>query len=127
MREMEGNNSRRVNKERPINPAISGTSHHILSHLDHLDYLRYAEARLTWLLRDDAIVHSRLLQTHPISTMFRTAVRRFAATALRPAETVAQMEAPQLHGIEISKAQRIAHDGFIDGALTLDSFSLYRG
>jgi hypothetical protein len=25
------------------------------------------------------------------------------------------MEAPQLHGIEISKAQRIAHDGFIDG------------
>ncbi|KAI4760867.1 cysteine synthase [Aureobasidium sp. EXF-3400] len=46
--------------------------------------------------------------------MFRTAVRRFAATTLRPAETVAQMEAPQLHGIEISKAQRIAHDGFID-------------
>ncbi|KAI5211579.1 cysteine synthase [Aureobasidium subglaciale] len=46
--------------------------------------------------------------------MFRTAVRRFAATALRPAETVAQMEAPQLHGIEISKVQRIAQDGFID-------------
>jgi len=46
--------------------------------------------------------------------MFRTAVRRFAATALRPAEAAAQMEAPQLHGIEISKAQRIAHDGFID-------------
>jgi len=46
--------------------------------------------------------------------MFRTAVRRFAATALRPAETLTQLEAPQLHGIEISKAQRIAHDGFID-------------
>ena len=48
--------------------------------------------------------------------MFRTAVRRFAATALRPAESIAQMEAPHLHGIEISKAQRIAQDGFIDGA-----------
>jgi hypothetical protein len=51
--------------------------------------------------------------------MFRTAVRRFAVTALRPAETAAKMEAPQLHGIEISKAQRIAHDGFIDGMLHL--------
>ena len=48
--------------------------------------------------------------------MFRTAVRRFAATALRQAESVAQMEAPQLHGVEISKVQRIAQDGFIDGA-----------
>ncbi|THX14909.1 cysteine synthase [Aureobasidium pullulans] len=46
--------------------------------------------------------------------MFRTAVRRFAATVLRPAESVAQMEAPQLHGVEISKVQRIAQDGFID-------------
>jgi len=26
------------------------------------------------------------------------------------------MEAPQLHGVEISKVQRIAQDGFIDGA-----------
>lgn len=51
--------------------------------------------------------------------MFRTAVRRFAATAVRPAETVAQMQAPQLHGVEISKAQRIAQDGFIDGAHSL--------
>jgi cysteine synthase A len=59
--------------------------------------------------------------------MFRTAVRRFAATALRPAETVAQMEAPQLHGIEISKAQRIAHDGFIDGTYPSAVFYSSRG
>jgi cysteine synthase A len=59
--------------------------------------------------------------------MFRTAVRRFAATALRPAETLTQLEAPQLHGIEISKAQRIAHDGFIDGALAPVSCLLSRG
>ncbi|KAK4986359.1 Cysteine synthase 1 [Elasticomyces elasticus] len=46
--------------------------------------------------------------------MFRTAVRRFGTTALRAAETVSQMEAPHTHGIEISKAQRIARGGFID-------------
>ena len=31
------------------------------------------------------------------------------------AEQVSQWEAPALHGIEISQAQRIAQNGFIDG------------
>ena len=50
--------------------------------------------------------------------MFRTAVRRLAVTAYRSAEVaggVAKMEAPNTHGVEISKAQRIAQNGFIDG------------
>jgi len=47
--------------------------------------------------------------------MFATAVRRFTGTALRLAKTAAEMEAPHTHGVEISKAQRIATNGFIDG------------
>lgn len=39
--------------------------------------------------------------------MFRTAVRRFATTAVRSAETVAPME--------IARAQRISHNGLVDG------------
>ncbi|GAB7347035.1 hypothetical protein MBLNU459_g3179t1 [Dothideomycetes sp. NU459] len=42
--------------------------------------------------------------------MFRTAVRRFAASAVRSAEA----HAPSSHLIEIAKAQRIAAGGFID-------------
>lgn len=52
--------------------------------------------------------------------MFRTAVRRFATTALRAAGTVqeltmAEIETTFKHGIEVSKAQGIATRGFIDG------------
>ena len=47
--------------------------------------------------------------------MFATAVRRFTGTAFRLAKTAAEMEAPHTHGVEISKAQRIANNGFIDG------------
>jgi len=47
--------------------------------------------------------------------MFRTSLRRFTTTALRTAETVAQMESGQSHNIGISKAQGIAYDGFISG------------
>ncbi|KAJ9639886.1 Cysteine synthase 1 [Coniosporium tulheliwenetii] len=48
--------------------------------------------------------------------MFRpSAIRRLAATAWRAAEGVAQWESAHAHGIEISKAQRIAERGFIDG------------
>lgn len=43
--------------------------------------------------------------------MFRTAVRRFATSAVRSAEAAA----PSAHLIEIAKAQRIATGGFIDG------------
>ncbi|KAJ9659445.1 Cysteine synthase 1 [Coniosporium apollinis] len=47
--------------------------------------------------------------------MFRpSAIRRLAATAWRAAEGVAQWESAHAHGIEISKAQRIAERGFID-------------
>lgn len=53
--------------------------------------------------------------------MFRTAVRRFAATSLRTAETARQMEASNAHGIEISQAQRIATNGFIDGVFSCSS------
>ncbi|KAF2437019.1 PALP-domain-containing protein [Tothia fuscella] len=51
--------------------------------------------------------------------MFRTAVRRFAATSWRaagsvPELTIAEIEAAHKHGIEISKAQRIASRGLVD-------------
>lgn len=49
--------------------------------------------------------------------MFRTAVRRFAMTAVRSAETAAQMEAGHAHSIAISKVQGTAHNGLIDGTL----------
>jgi len=51
--------------------------------------------------------------------MFRTAVRRFATTAVRSVEA----GAPSAHLVEIAKAQRIAHNGFIDG--TPLAFALY--
>lgn len=47
----------------------------------------------------------------PAVAMFRTAVRRFATSAVRSAEA----GAPSAHLIEIAKAQRIATGGFIDG------------
>jgi cysteine synthase A len=52
--------------------------------------------------------------------MFRTAVRQFACTARRAAGTVETLTIPEIeaaysHGIEISKAQRIASRGLIDG------------
>ncbi len=37
--------------------------------------------------------------------MLRLGVRRFASTALRAAETAAQMEAPNAYGVRVSKAQ----------------------
>ncbi|EKG18839.1 Cysteine synthase/cystathionine beta-synthase P-phosphate-binding site [Macrophomina phaseolina MS6] len=46
--------------------------------------------------------------------MFRTRVLRFAATSCRRAESIAQIEAAQQHAIGVSKAQAIAHRGFID-------------
>lgn len=39
--------------------------------------------------------------------MFRLGVRRFATTAARAAENVAQMEAPNQYGIGVSKAQGV--------------------
>ena len=52
--------------------------------------------------------------------MFRTAARRFAATAWRAAGTVenktmAEVEREFAHGIDVSRAQGIASRGFIDG------------
>lgn len=51
--------------------------------------------------------------------MFRTGVRRFATSARRYADTLPQdiskIEASHGHLIEISKAQRIANRGFVDG------------
>lgn len=54
------------------------------------------------------IVH---LISATVAVMIRTAVRRFAASAVRSAEA----HAPSSHLIEIAKAQRIATGGFIDG------------
>jgi cysteine synthase A len=56
--------------------------------------------------------------------MFRTAVRQFAYTARRAAGTVETLTIPEIeaaysHGIEISKAQRIASRGLVDGTLFL--------
>ena len=47
--------------------------------------------------------------------MIRTSVRRIATTARRAAETIAEMEAPQAHAIQMSRAQGIAQDGLISG------------
>jgi hypothetical protein len=47
--------------------------------------------------------------------MFRTVARSFAATALRSAESISQIEAAQQTAINISKAQGIGQRGFIDG------------
>jgi len=54
--------------------------------------------------------------------MLRTSIRRFANTAKRTAETLAQMETPQAHGISISKAQGIAQEGFVSGVLLPDQY-----
>jgi len=55
--------------------------------------------------------------------MFATAVRRFAGSALRCAETIAQMESGQAHRIAVAQAQKIAHNGFVDGMWTTDDRS----
>jgi hypothetical protein len=52
--------------------------------------------------------------------MFRTAVRRFAATQFRaagsvPELTIKQIEEAHHWGIKISKAQGIAQRGLVDG------------
>jgi cysteine synthase A len=39
--------------------------------------------------------------------MFRIGARRFATTAMRAAETAAQMEAPNQYGISVSKAHGV--------------------
>ncbi|KAL9093559.1 MAG: hypothetical protein Q9165_003954 [Trypethelium subeluteriae] len=44
----------------------------------------------------------------------KTSLRSFSTRSRRIAEQVSQWEAPRQHGIEISQAQRIAKDGFID-------------
>ena len=58
--------------------------------------------------------------------MFRTAVRQFAATALRAAGTVQEMTMAEIEssfsqGINISKAQGIARRGLIDGKYNLNT------
>jgi len=50
--------------------------------------------------------------------MFRSGVRRFATTAVRAAENVAQMEAPNQYGIGVSKAQGVVK-GLTGGSLNL--------
>jgi hypothetical protein len=50
-----------------------------------------------------------------LHNMFRTVARSFAATALRSAESISQIEAAQQTAINISKAQGIGQRGFIDG------------
>jgi len=51
------------------------------------------------------------------TTMFRTPIRRFAATAWRAAESVAEIDAAQQYRINVSKAQGICQRGLIDGML----------
>jgi hypothetical protein len=57
-----------------------------------------------------------------LKTMFRTAVRRFAATSWRFAGSVPELTVPQIEeayqwGIQISKAQAIAKRGLVDGTV----------
>lgn len=47
--------------------------------------------------------------------MFRTVSRRFAASAWKSAESLAQIEAAYQTGINVSKAQGIASRGLLDG------------
>jgi len=47
--------------------------------------------------------------------MFRQNVRRFATTAYRAAETLAQMEGPNPYGIQLAKAQGHVN-GLVGGA-----------
>ena len=47
--------------------------------------------------------------------MIRTGVRRFGSTARRAAESIVEMEKSQMHGIEVSRTQGVAHDGLISG------------
>ena len=42
-----------------------------------------------------------------MAAMFRIGARRFATTARRAMETAAQMEAPNLYGVGVSKAQGV--------------------
>lgn len=53
--------------------------------------------------------------------MFRLGVRRFATTAVRAAENVAQMEAPNQYGIGVSKAQGVVK-GLTGGSFGSQSF-----
>ena len=53
--------------------------------------------------------------------MIRTPVRRFATTVRRAAETLQDMEGHQAHAIQISKAQRVAEDGFVSGMIAQSS------
>lgn len=50
-----------------------------------------------------------------VSSMFRTSVRNFVTTARRTAESLADMERPAMHGINVSHAQGIAEKGFVSG------------
>ena len=56
--------------------------------------------------------------------MFRTGVRRLAATAWRATESLSKIEAGYQHGIEVSKAQGIAKRGLVDGRYSMYSVTL---
>jgi cysteine synthase A len=51
--------------------------------------------------------------------MFRTGVKRIAATAIRAAESAAQMEQHNAYGINVSKAQGIVQ-GLTGGICSLE-------
>jgi cysteine synthase len=50
--------------------------------------------------------------------MFRTAVRSFAVSAWRNAESFSQLEAAHQTAINISKAQGVAQRGLLDGNIS---------
>ena len=56
--------------------------------------------------------------------MFRTGVRRFAATAWRATENLSKIEAGYQHGIEVSRAQGIAKRGLVDGSYSMRSVTI---
>lgn len=49
--------------------------------------------------------------------MFRTGARGLATTARRAVQTAAQMEAPNLYGVNVSKAQGVVK-GLVEGKST---------
>ena len=55
-----------------------------------------------------------LLEQHSCRAMLVRSVRRFATTAFRAAETLAQMEGPNPYGIRVAKAQGHVN-GFVGG------------
>ncbi len=67
------------------------------------------------LLQLSCFIETFCSSEFPSIIMFRTASRRFAASAWRSIESASQLEAAHQTAINISKAQGVGQRGFLDG------------